>query len=885
MSNIETRLTAALAGRYAIERELGEGGMATVYLARDVRHNRSVAIKVLKPELAAVVGAERFLAEIETTANLQHPHILPLFDSGEADGFLFYVMPYVEGETLRDRIDREGQLPVDEAVGMASSIANALQTAHEQGIVHRDIKPANILLSRGEPLVADFGIALAVHAGGSGRMTETGLSLGTPYYMSPEQATGDQEVGPAADIYALGSVLYEMLIGEPPYPGNSAQAVLGRILQGAPPSATAVRRSIPLNVDGAILKALEKLPADRFATARDFANALSNPAFRYGPGAEAAASGGGRGWAAVAGVLGVTTLLFGAIAAWGLGRDPAPDTVTRLALDLPEAVPTSTRLPETFRLALSPDGRRLIFVGPGSGFNTQLWVRDFDQLDPRPIPGTEGASNASFSPDGLDVAFVTNRSGRRELRRVPLNGGPTLLLSDSLIDGGGISWGPDGWIYIDARLAGDGFARVPETGGPPEPMTQPAPDEAWHSVPFALPNGRGVIFYMGGTGEIAVLDLETGDHRTLVSGLWAGYVESGHLLWVTADGALMTQPFDAGALELSGRPVPLAEGLVRPASWGGASVTISGNGDIAYLAGQAQELQTTMVWVDRTGAVVPVDTAWVRDFNAFEVSPDGSQYAVSIQEGDDSDIWVRSVDGGPPRKLTFDGASDEPAWLPDSEWVGYVADGAIWRRRADGSGVPVRVAEADRRPRYLHWTRDGRWLLYNDQDAIYLQELDPEGIAAGERRVLIDDLDGGFEGQATVSPDGRWVAFVLVAGNRPRTYVRPFPDTEQGNWLITESEAAAAMWSADGSQLIFRDATSDALHAVTLLPGESFAHTTPERLFDLDGLSLPRLDRGWVTALPGADRFLMLQIPGSTVDQKLIWIQNAGRLLQDLAGN
>ena len=243
MSDLETRLTQALTGRYAIERELGEGGMATVYLARDLRHNRPVAVKVLKPELAAVVGAERFLAEIETTANLQHPHILPLFDSGEADGFLFYVMPYVEGETLRDRIDREGQLPVAEAVGMTTSIANALETAHEKGIVHRDIKPANILLSRGEPLVADFGIALAVHAGGGGRMTETGLSLGTPYYMSPEQATGDQAVGPASDIYALGSVLYEMLIGEPPYPGNSAQAVLGKILQGAPPSATAARAS------------------------------------------------------------------------------------------------------------------------------------------------------------------------------------------------------------------------------------------------------------------------------------------------------------------------------------------------------------------------------------------------------------------------------------------------------------------------------------------------------------------------------------------------------------------------------------------------------------------------------------------------------------------
>ena len=207
------RLNRALAGRYEIERELGQGGMATVYLADDLKHERKVALKVLRPELAAVVGAERFLAEIKTTANLQHPHILPLFDSGEADGFLFYVMPHIDGETLAERIELERQLPVDEAVRIAVAVANALQVAHDKGVIHRDIKPGNILLSGAEPLVADFGIALAVGAAGGNRLTETGLSVGTPYYMSPEQATGDQNVGPASDVYALACVLYEMLVG------------------------------------------------------------------------------------------------------------------------------------------------------------------------------------------------------------------------------------------------------------------------------------------------------------------------------------------------------------------------------------------------------------------------------------------------------------------------------------------------------------------------------------------------------------------------------------------------------------------------------------------------------------------------------------------------
>ncbi len=249
MSDPVTRLNAALEGRYAIDRELGEGGMATVYLADDLKHERKVALKVLKPELAAIVGAERFLAEIKTTANLTHPHILPLFDSGEADGFLFYVMPHIEGESLRERIDREKQLPVDEAVKIATDLAEALDYAHRHKIIHRDIKPANILIHEGRPLIADFGIALAVGVAGGGRLTETGLSVGTPHYMSPEQATGDQAVGVATDIYALGAVLYEMLVGEPPYTGPTAQAVLGQIIAGETASATKQRASVPANVD------------------------------------------------------------------------------------------------------------------------------------------------------------------------------------------------------------------------------------------------------------------------------------------------------------------------------------------------------------------------------------------------------------------------------------------------------------------------------------------------------------------------------------------------------------------------------------------------------------------------------------------------------------
>jgi serine/threonine protein kinase len=273
MSSLPARVSGALSAQYRIEQEIGAGGMATVYLADDLRHSRRVALKVLRPELAAVIGAERFLAEIRLTANLQHPHILPLFDSGEADSFLYYVMPFVEGESLRDRIRREKQLPIEDAVRIAREVADALDYAHRHGVIHRDIKPENILLHDGRALVADFGIALAASQAGT-RMTETGMSLGTPHYMSPEQAMGEREITARSDVYALGAVLYEILTGDPPFTGSTAQAIVARVVTEQPRPLLPQRHTIPEHVEAAVLRALEKLPADRFAGAAQFAAAL-----------------------------------------------------------------------------------------------------------------------------------------------------------------------------------------------------------------------------------------------------------------------------------------------------------------------------------------------------------------------------------------------------------------------------------------------------------------------------------------------------------------------------------------------------------------------------------------------------------------------------------
>src|SRR5262245_39477542 len=406
MTDVLTRLAGSLADRYAVQRELGAGGMATVYRATDVKHQRDVAIKVLHPDLGAALGSERFLSEIRTTARLQHPHVLPLLDSGEADGLLYYVMPLVTGETLRHRLEREKQLPIDDAVAIAREVADALGYAHGLGVIHRDIKPENILLRDGHALVADFGIALAVQTAGGTRMTQTGLSLGTPQYMSPEQAMGERTIDGRSDVYALGAVTYEMLAGEPPFTGPNVQAIVARLLAEEPRSLTVQRRAVPGGVERAVMRALEKLPADRYARAADFAAALladgPGPVRPRGrrPGRPSA-----RTWPVVAGG---TALLAAGV---GPGRvPPTPKGVTEPTRQLAIGLPDSIRV--AFRgsldapggqgsVTISGDGRRIAWIGTTPrATDAQLFVRDLSSYTIRAVPGTAGAFAPFLSRDG-----------------------------------------------------------------------------------------------------------------------------------------------------------------------------------------------------------------------------------------------------------------------------------------------------------------------------------------------------------------------------------------------------------------------------------------------------------------------------------------------------
>ena len=525
------RLTAALADRYRIERELGQGGMATVYLAEDLKHRRKVALKVLKPELAAVLGAERFVQEITTTAALQHPHILPLFDSGTADGFLYYVMPFIDGETLRAKLNRETQLGVDEAVRIATDVADALHYAHQHGVIHRDIKPENILLANGRPMVADFGIALAVSAAAGGRMTETGLSLGTPHYMSPEQATAEKEISARSDVYSLASVLYEMLAGQPPHVGGSAQQIIMKIIAEGPAPVTRLRKSVPPNVAAALTKALEKLPADRFASAAKFGEALGNPAFTTSTGRSAVPATRRYRWATLAAVL-LLGVALGGVAVRAVGTKPAP-------------LGNARREQLTFnglagRPAISADGRFVAYVETScrhaglSLCNSTLMLQEVGSTQPRVLlTGATDLRVPRWSHDGQTLIVAGELAeGRDGLFAVPrLTGTPvrigplgvydthpsadsvmlipehatdfariivigTGVVADSISvrfrGASDISWAPDG-RRLAARM-GDGVQIFARDGHPTDSIVlEPRPVIRWN------PAGTAVLFFRSGT--------------------------------------------------------------------------------------------------------------------------------------------------------------------------------------------------------------------------------------------------------------------------------------------------------------------------------------------------------------------------------------------------
>ena len=814
MSDPVARLNAALEGRYAIERELGEGGMATVYLADDLKHQRKVALKLLKPELAAVVGAERFLAEITTTANLTHPHILPLHDSGEADGFLFYVMPHIEGESLRERIDREKQLGVDEALAITQKVAGALDYAHQNGVVHRDIKPGNILLSaQGEPLVADFGIALAVAQAGGGRITETGLSLGTPHYMSPEQATGDRDVDPRSDVYALGCVLYEMLSGQPPFSATTAQAVLVKILTMDAPSITSERRTVPPHVGHALARALEKLPADRFTSAAEFAAALGDESFTYEARARTSVTGSTPEpvttqvpatmpgpWNRLTVAMTTVAVLLAGLAAWDWLRPSPQRPVTRASVDLGDL-----SLLAFGDILVSPDGLRFALTNLRAG--GPLYWRNADEEDFRPIPGTEGATFASFSPDGESLVFGV--PGEGSIQRVALSGGAPQTVTDIPVTRlGGLHWGDDGTVVF-THTSGLGLYRVPETGGDPQPLLDPTTAVR---NPRLLPGGGAVIFTDPSTELTLILDLDTDSVRVVRAGaIDAMYVETGHLLYADVSGTLWAVAFDARRAEVVGDPVTLLDGVSIPTG-DQARFAVSQNGTLVYGAGSIANSGTgggrRLLVVDLEGNIEPLVLA-PRSLRDVMWSPDGRSVVYESTPAGEAYPHIYAYDvelEATPRQLTFEGNNTNPVFSPDGTRVVFASQ----REGSDSFDLFVKRLDDDT-PAELLITLSGEQLAMQwpsdtlivfewgppPSDLWMLDLSDPDSLRAEAYLEQEADL-----AEIVVSPDGTLAAYGSDETGTPEIYVRSFPEAGERT-LVSEGGGEFPRWSPDGNTVYY----------------------------------------------------------------------------------
>ena len=801
MDGTSPELVASIADRYRIERQIGQGGMATVYLARDLRHDREVALKVLRPELGAVLGTERFLAEVRITARLDHPHILTLIDSGSAGGMLYYVLPFVRGESLRDLIERERQLGVEQALAITKQIGSALDYAHRHGVVHRDIKPENVLLHEGEAVLSDFGIALAVQESGGSRLTESGLSLGTPQYMSPEQATGDRALDARSDQYSLAAVLYEMLVGEPPLTGRTVQAVVAKLLTEVPTRIRVVRPTVSQHVDDAVAKALSKVPADRFASVAEFVRAVEG-ATAAAPRAASETTRRSRGLM-VAGAIVALVLALGAAAVVGYRRsrgDNAPVVLrdrTQLTFTGHASAP-----------AISPDGRQLAY-----------WVRECTEADcryaieiqdvgstttRRVLEGATTAAGLGWSPDRRNLLAVATIAGRYAVHLVPVLGGPSRFLNEGVVDfyanGDSLLLGPanrpdSGFVIRVAGLDGTVSDSI---------LVRGAGDAVWSIVSIPGSSRFAVMLSRPGYGLWELVDRTGRITDSLKNSCTCSGSASRDALWMSRAGAGQTAAAGVVRVGIDAErgTFRARQDVVYTGRFTGFSVTADGtrfvvdDGSTTY-AVAAADLSDLLK--GSSAAMRPTLEA-SRDLGAI-VSPDGQRLLIrrAVPSSEPLDALRYSIapfEGGPETPLDLRGRLIGADWIdPDTLFVLTTvgAKGRFDRRDVRTGVVSSALDIPDSTFRGMGPLPDGWVWIPKTQDRVIVER------PGGKRHEIPKPawFDGIFEVDA--SSDGSRLLIIGYTSSELGLAVVPTAGGDASMWHHGPHPRLWAAWLADGS--------------------------------------------------------------------------------------
>jgi serine/threonine-protein kinase len=888
-------------GPYEIQAAIGAGGMGEVYRARDTKLHRDVALKVLPDEFASDPDRlARFEREAHVLASLNHPHIASIYGFEDDGPTRALVLEFVPGDTLADRIVSRGPMPLDQALAIGRQIAEALQAAHEQGVVHRDLKPANVKVrDDGAVKVLDFGLAKAFDPGGgvsgvsqsptltSPAMTQAGVILGTAAYMSPEQARG-QNADKRSDVWAFGCVLYEMLTGTAPFTGETVSDLVASVLRGEP-DWSRLPHDLPSSIAAFLKRCLDK---DRGRRVADASVAL----FVLGEGYSTAATDrpapptSSKAWGPrQLAALGAAALL-GAAGAGALVwySRPAPEAkrLTRLTITPPQSAPFRVTSGANLNVAIAPDGTRIVYPGQGGS----LSLRRLDSLEATPLPGLGDPIDPFFSPDGQWIGFFNTNS---TLEKVAVTGGPsTSLTSLRSAPGRGASWADDGTIVF-ATAATSGLLSVPSTGGEVTVLTTPNREagEGDHVLPQMLPGGRGVLFtIMPATGgldraQAAVLDLKSKNYKIIVrGGSQPRYLPTGHLVYAAA-GTLRAVPFNLDTLEpASSPPIPVLS--LSSATTGTATFDVSSDGTLVYVTGQGEAPAFKLVWVDRQGHEESL-AAPPRAYLYPRLSPDGKRIALDIRDHD-NDIWMWDLQRETLTRVTVDPGLDRfPVWSRDGRRLIFSSDRTgqsnLFTQPASEIGKSERLLESATLDVPLSLSRDGRRLVFRRELDLMLMTLDERGAPAGPIQPLLNEPFQELTGE--ISPNDKWIAYGSDESGTFEIYVRPFPDVKAGRSQVSRGGGTQPVWSRDGRELFFFSPTGE-LMGVDVGAGPAWTATPPRRIVPVGYFRGNFAAASTYDISPDGKRFLMIKRVETTPESTpvtLVVVQNWFEELKRLA--